>query len=333
MNHLRIRLYLLTVVGIACAFPLGVFAEETVGIFPMEEEFFIDDTSQNWWTVIDRQVRTLENGGVCVPWTREIPPPTGQRIGHEDMLTRYFPDEAACNGAFETFFLPKGSNSLGEALYYMVEVSECSFSSGANVCECDLRVKGANSGILGDVPAGTVCTYEPEPQEPCICQASRGVRTDLIINTRFPFLDEAGCTQINRTGGLLTRPGDGEEYIVQANTCTFGGIDLNEVPEAPEAPEPIQNLPFSVPGTDRLSSDGVGEVRALIGRIIQTGLGVMGSIALVMIIAGGIMWMTAAGNSQRVVAGQKVIIWAALGMFAILGSYFLVDFVFEAFRP
>ncbi len=66
----------------------------------------------------------------------------------------------------------------------------------------------------------------------------------------------------------------------------------------------------------------------LMGNIIQAILGIVGSIALVMVIYGGFIWMTAAGNQEKVTKGRDVLVWAAVGLFIIFSSYALVKFVF-----
>ena len=68
--------------------------------------------------------------------------------------------------------------------------------------------------------------------------------------------------------------------------------------------------------------------QTLIGKIINAVLGIVGSIALVMVIYGGFIWMTAAGNQEKVTKGRDVLVWAAVGLFIIFSSYALVKFVF-----
>ncbi len=71
-------------------------------------------------------------------------------------------------------------------------------------------------------------------------------------------------------------------------------------------------------------------VEVLIGRVIQAILGVVGSLALLMFIYGGLTWMTASGNKEKVEKGKDIIIWATLGLVVIFTSYVLVKFVITA---
>lgn len=70
----------------------------------------------------------------------------------------------------------------------------------------------------------------------------------------------------------------------------------------------------------------------LIGKIINALLGIVGSLALVMFVYGGFMWMLSAGNKERVQRGKDILTWATVGLVVIFSSYALVRFVFKAFE-
>ncbi|PIR93358.1 hypothetical protein COT99_01140 [Candidatus Falkowbacteria bacterium CG10_big_fil_rev_8_21_14_0_10_43_10] len=75
-----------------------------------------------------------------------------------------------------------------------------------------------------------------------------------------------------------------------------------------------------------LPKDGTGP-QILIGRIIQAVLGLVGSLALIMFIYGGLLWMTAGGKEEKVTQGKNILIWATLGLLVIFAAYGLVYFV------
>ncbi len=68
---------------------------------------------------------------------------------------------------------------------------------------------------------------------------------------------------------------------------------------------------------------------ALIGWLISVPLAILGGVTLVLYIVAGVLWMTAAGNSERVEQAQRMVVWTSLGVVAILASYVLVGFVFQ----
>mgnify|MGYP000329909870 CR=1 FL=1 len=67
----------------------------------------------------------------------------------------------------------------------------------------------------------------------------------------------------------------------------------------------------------------------LIGIVINAILGIVGSIALVMFVYGGLQWMLSGGNADRVKAGRQTFVWAILGLVVIFTSYIIVRTIFN----
>lgn len=59
----------------------------------------------------------------------------------------------------------------------------------------------------------------------------------------------------------------------------------------------------------------------LIGQIINSVLGVVGSLALLMFVYGGITWMTSSGNQEKIKKGRDIIVWAVIGLAIIFSAY------------
>lgn len=66
------------------------------------------------------------------------------------------------------------------------------------------------------------------------------------------------------------------------------------------------------------------------GRIIGTILSFLGIIFLVLMIAGGIMWMTAGGNDSKVATARNLIIAAVVGLIIVLSAYAITTFVADS---
>jgi hypothetical protein len=64
-----------------------------------------------------------------------------------------------------------------------------------------------------------------------------------------------------------------------------------------------------------------------IAMVIKTILAITGTIFLVLTIAGGIIWMTASGNDEKVNQAKKIIISAAIGLAICLFAYTITSFV------
>jgi hypothetical protein len=67
--------------------------------------------------------------------------------------------------------------------------------------------------------------------------------------------------------------------------------------------------------------------QSLIGRIINSVMGLVGSIALLMFIYGGFTWMTSGGSAEKVKKGREILMWSAIGLVIIFASYGLVRFL------
>lgn len=63
------------------------------------------------------------------------------------------------------------------------------------------------------------------------------------------------------------------------------------------------------------------DISAVTGDVITALLGFIGSLFLLLIIAGGILWMTAAGSEEQIRKAKSMITAAMLGLVVVLLSY------------
>ncbi len=77
------------------------------------------------------------------------------------------------------------------------------------------------------------------------------------------------------------------------------------------------------------ASTGLGsqDIRATIGTIIKVALGLIGIIALVIVIAGGFIWMTSFGDEAKVEKAKNMILMGIVGLAIILSAYAITSFV------
>jgi len=73
--------------------------------------------------------------------------------------------------------------------------------------------------------------------------------------------------------------------------------------------------------------EGVVDPAVILGNIINAALGIVGSLALAVFVYGGFMWVTSAGNDEKIKKGKDMIMWASLGLALIFASYAIVTFV------
>lgn len=108
------------------------------------------------------------------------------------------------------------------------------------------------------------------------------------------------CLANGSTGGATTPAAGGGATTIGAGT---GG----------------QNLVNPLPG--------ITSIADLVGRIIKGILGVVGSLALLMFVYGGVRWIVSAGEPKEITAAQHIIRNATIGLFLIFFAYTLSGLV------
>ena len=72
---------------------------------------------------------------------------------------------------------------------------------------------------------------------------------------------------------------------------------------------------------------GTKDLREGIMAIVRVLLGFLGIIAIVIILYGGFVWLTSAGNEEKVGQAKKIITAGIIGMIIIFVSYAIAEFV------
>lgn len=76
--------------------------------------------------------------------------------------------------------------------------------------------------------------------------------------------------------------------------------------------------------------DPIDDPRIFIGRLIKGILGLSGSVALLMFIYGGVVYLTAQGENERIQRAKNTLTWATVGLAVIFGSYAFLNYLFKA---
>lgn len=72
-------------------------------------------------------------------------------------------------------------------------------------------------------------------------------------------------------------------------------------------------------------------LESMIATIVKTGLTLVGALALAMLVYGGFLYITAAGDTKQIDKAKTVIIYAIIGIIVIGLAYSVVAFVIGAF--
>lgn len=74
---------------------------------------------------------------------------------------------------------------------------------------------------------------------------------------------------------------------------------------------------------------GKKDLAVTVAQIINYALSILGVVAVVIIIMGGFMWMTAAGSDEKVKKAQGLIKNGIIGLAIILSAYAIATFVID----
>lgn len=152
--------------------------------------------------------------------------------------------------------------------------------------------------------------------------------------------DQANCTQedVVECGASATLPPKGGLFSYK---CVDPGACAGNVVAGANCPQgisgkvccqlakcvsatPAAGAAVKPPSEYKLTNPlGVTDISVIIGRIIKTFLGIVGGIALMVFVYGGVMWMTARGDAGQVKKGQEALTAAVIGLFIIIFSYTL----------
>lgn len=74
---------------------------------------------------------------------------------------------------------------------------------------------------------------------------------------------------------------------------------------------------------------GTGDLSGKIGAIVGSLLGLVGTVFVVLMIYAGVLWMTAAGEEEKIKKSKDLIIGAVIGLVIIFSAYAITSFVLE----
>lgn len=72
---------------------------------------------------------------------------------------------------------------------------------------------------------------------------------------------------------------------------------------------------------------GTQDLRISIMKIVRIILGFVGFIALLLTLYGGFIWMTSAGNAEKIAQAKKILVNAAIGLAIILSAFAIVSYI------
>ncbi len=104
---------------------------------------------------------------------------------------------------------------------------------------------------------------------------------------------------------------------------------------APPNPLTDETINYGVGTAGGFQGTGLSQksdLKAIVVNIINLVLGFLGIIAVIIILAGGFKWMTAAGNEDKVGEARKMIVQGVIGLIIIFLAWGIASFVISQLK-
>lgn len=173
--------------------------------------------------------------------------------------------------------------------------------------------RGTIATDCAKVRTKTTPAYNPCKAEQITTQKGAVVAICRVIEDPAKCYQKNPGTNCNQTNGCYT-VNVNALLILSAQDQVFEGDNTDKQNIIADSEFPTLEDPLS----------SVTSPQALLGKIINIIMGVVGSLALIMLIFGGISWMTAGGSEEKVKKSMGIIVWSVLGLAVIFLSYALV---------
>lgn len=93
----------------------------------------------------------------------------------------------------------------------------------------------------------------------------------------------------------------------------------------------LGGLKEAASGTFETSEDDTTSLGAIVVTGLQVTIGLLGVIAVILIIYSGMLWMTAGGKEEQITKAKKIIIQSIIGIIIIALTYAIITFVLSFF--
>lgn len=114
-------------------------------------------------------------------------------------------------------------------------------------------------------------------------------------------------------------------YAVDEHDLTEGTFNVKDVLKLPDVDGKKQQP------TKYFNDPTQAPIESFVGTMIDYALAIMGSLAIILIIAGGFVFMTSRGDSSQIDKGKEIMKYAIMGLIVAFLSYIIVLFVQSLF--
>ncbi len=149
------------------------------------------------------------------------------------------------------------------------------------------------------------------------CSAYCASRSSDGTSWRAAHCDESYIARERESAGSAASP-----------VCPPSDTATTETPETPTEETAAPSRSRSPSSYGYRNPLGTTNVNTVINRIIRAAVGVVGALFLAMFVWGGALWMTSAGDPERVKKGKQALLNALIGMVVVALSYTILNVLF-----
>lgn len=95
---------------------------------------------------------------------------------------------------------------------------------------------------------------------------------------------------------------------------------------------PVDCIQNGADNTTKNTTGNTSDLKTLIKTVVNILLFVLGAIAVIMIIIGGVRYTTSNGDSGAIKSAKDTILYAVIGLVVAILAYAIVNFVLSAFK-
>ncbi len=194
---------------------------------------------------------------------------------------------------------------------------------GVDTCVCDLSVSGSictiNQSATFNVGDNLSIQNLLDTADLSNCTAAF-TASSFLDTAQTIVVSEANCSSLNASGTQTIPFAGDHQYNI---ACSYKGSGATAEKKKSKECTPPDCTPLQNPLGD------VKNIPQIFGMAIKAVTGIMGSIALLAFIYGGVMWIMSGGNAERIKKGSQSMIWAVVGLVVIFSSYAIITLVIE----
>lgn len=170
-----------------------------------------------------------------------------------------------------------------------------------------------------------LCIYPPDGKLPLVAtvQSSAVDKKESLTANADTYGNGSWRAAIGFKNACSSTYKEGSNFCSASTTVSGGTEDDDDDDSNVDDP--------TVSGISIKNPIGTNDFTTLVQNVLKWVLSVVGGVALLMLIYGGMLYISSAGDQKQAEQGKKVVTWTILGLVVILLSYSIMRVVNEIF--